>query len=117
MARKLRIISSLLFGTTIFAIAVAGCGDIEETERRGNAILGALERFNSDHGRYPAALDELQPKYLQEIPTPTWGLRTWKYSSDGAEFQIGVDESTRTGGGDALWFRYLGEKHGWQTGD
>lgn len=79
--------------------------------------MNALKRYHADHGQYPATLDDLTPHYLQEIPPPTWGLRTWYYSPNATSFQIGVDESKYTGDGNSHWFRYLGDKHGWQTGD
>jgi hypothetical protein len=40
----------------------------------------ALERYKSAQGNYPAALDELVPKYLEEVPLdPFTGRISWGY--------------------------------------
>lgn len=121
MARELRIAASVYFSVmTVCLLCVAGCGrrhGLEETERRGDTIIVALEKYFADQAQYPPFLNDLTPQYLQEVPAPTWGLETWEYSTTGNEFLLGVNESTNTGDGDAFWFRYLGEEHGWQTGD
>jgi len=112
---------SLFVSLFAVAICLAGCSDsrqaIKETKQSGNRIIRALEGFRADRGEYPRSLSDLSPRYLQELPLPAWGLRTWKYESDGVEFVLGVDESSRTGDGNAHWLRYQGAKWGWQVGD
>jgi type II secretory pathway pseudopilin PulG len=90
---------------------------IEETKQRGNQIVQAIEAFRTDHGAYPKSLAEVSPKYLPEVPQPTWGLKSWKYEITVDGFDLRVDESSQTGNGDALWLRYLGKRHGWGMGD
>jgi hypothetical protein len=89
----------------------------DETIRRGDIIVQALNKYYANHHQYPALLTDLSPRYLEDIPAPTWGLQMWKYTSLPNEFEIGVDESNSTGNGDALWLKYLGPRLGWQTGD
>ena len=104
----------------VFMAGFVGCSDkgqLDETERRGNLIIQALKSFHSKHGTYPASLKALVPDYLPEIPKPTWGLQVWKYSGNHTDFSLGVDESRKTGDGNAHWYRYSGEAHGWQLGD
>ncbi len=105
----------------LVAVLIAGCSGasrLPETEQAGNQIVKALGQYSADHGRYPLSLSDLSPKYLSDIPSPTWGLQEWRYSSDRPDrFGLQVDESTRTGDGNAKWFRYLGPKYGWQLGD
>jgi hypothetical protein len=36
---------------------------------------------------------------------------------DGADFDLRVDESTRTGDGDSLFFRYYTHSKRWEKGD
>jgi hypothetical protein len=95
--------------------------EIEETKRRGNLIIQAIDAFHLDHKTYPKSLSALSPKYLSEIPQPAWGLKSWKYetTADGKAdgFVLRVDESEDTGNGDALWLRYEGRRFGWQMGD
>jgi hypothetical protein len=98
----------------------AGCSNesqLNETRRRGDLVVVALSKFQRDHGRYPASLDELRPKYLCEIPLPTWGLKAWHYATSREGYEFGVNESVRTGDGDSTWLRYEGQNHGWQMGD
>jgi hypothetical protein len=100
-------------------ICVVGCSNsqLKDTEQSGNKIILALEKYRKDNGGYPKTLSELKPKYLQEVPLPTWGLKAWIYESDTNKFNLQVNETVYTGDGDSHWFRYLGEAHGWQTGD
>jgi len=110
-------LTSLLF----VAIIVSGC-DIDKrqltiTIERGNEIVAALERFRVDSGKYPETLDQLSPKYLAEIRQPAWGLKAWKYRIVSDRFDLTVDESVKTGNGDARWLKYYGKDLGWQTGD
>jgi hypothetical protein len=45
----------------------ASADRIEQVQRNLHLAF-ALAAFHSDHGRYPAKLDELAPKYLEKIP-------------------------------------------------
>jgi hypothetical protein len=90
---------------------------LEETIQIGNEVVSALDAFMKDNEHYPDSLGELSPKYIGEIPSPAWGLRQWKYSSQGKEFSLSVDESRRTGDGNSRWLRYRPDGHGWQIGD
>lgn len=48
-------------------------------ERRGIAILVALERFHADRGRDAASLDELVPAYLPVQPDDPWAKQPFRY--------------------------------------
>lgn len=52
---------------------------LAETLAAGDPIIAALERFRADNNEYPETLDALVPRYLKEIPKPTWGTREWQY--------------------------------------
>jgi hypothetical protein len=102
-------------------LCLVGCSSgrraLEETKHKGDQIIHALEQFRADHGKYPKSLADLSPKYMQEVPPPTWGLKTWQYEADEKGFTLRVDESIFTGDGNSHWLRYMGEKWGWQIGD
>lgn len=108
----------VLTATLLLALSAAGCSRaaLKETERRGNQVVTALTRYQTDNGHYPASLEELTPKYLREIPSPTWGLKQWRYENNGSRFTLMVDESHRTGDGDAQYLNYS-DRHGWQLAD
>jgi hypothetical protein len=107
--------SAVLLGALRFS---GSSGSIDETVRRGNIIIQALNKYHEDRGQFPATLTDLRPEYLKEIPTPDWGLRAWKYGREaGTSFYLGVDETKYTGDGDSRWLRYDGPKWGWQEGD
>jgi hypothetical protein len=100
-----------------------GCeaGQLKETSSRGDVILKALDRYKADNGDYPTNLKDLCPKYLNEIPAPTWGLRTWVYDQPSSSHRgypyLKVNEDEHTGDGNSHWFQYLGPQWGWQRGD
>ena len=52
---------------------------LREVEKRGQSIREVLERFHTDAGSYPAALDALTTRYGFQIPAPTVGSREWNY--------------------------------------
>jgi hypothetical protein len=115
----------LLANVILFAIGVIALIAVDLIERRnlratvraGDEIVDALEGYRATEGRYPQSLEELIPKYLSSIPAARWGLKTWQYSANGNEFSLQVNESTKTGDGNAQWLQYLGPKSGWQMGD
>jgi len=84
-------------------ICLVGCGpswsqsDIEESQRRGDAIIAALRAYRAKHGTYPQALQALVPGYLSQLEPPTVGERKWVYVVDrdgqgcGLEFRRGPD--------------------------
>ena len=62
-----------------------------ETIDIGNEIIGALESYYVDNGRYPKSLEQLVPKYLNEIKRPKWGEDGWVYEfADPNYFKITV---------------------------
>lgn len=90
---------------------------IKESSRQGDIVVAALEKYHADNGRYPKNLDELVPKYLQEMPLPTWGLREWFYQLSDSGYILRVNESQATGDGWHKYLRYFGPESGWQIGD
>jgi len=53
-----------------------------ETTARGDSIVASLERYKTDHARYPMALADLTPRYLSSIEVPLIGERKWTYTVD-----------------------------------
>jgi hypothetical protein len=113
-------ISLFLLATAIANASILGCSEkpsLRETAQRGDLIIAALEKYRADHGQYPPSLKHLSPKYIDKIPSPTWGLREWIYEGDERGFFLMVDESVHTGDGNSRWFKYQGKELGWETGD
>src|SRR5690349_21690635 len=53
----------------ISALILTSCGETDrKTIERGEEIIEVLERFKIDSGSYPAALQNLVPHYINEIP-------------------------------------------------
>jgi hypothetical protein len=70
---------ALALGIGVFAYAHRDTGTLEESKRRGAAIVEALERHRAAEGTYPGTLEALIPSYVTRIHPPTWGLRRWRY--------------------------------------
>jgi hypothetical protein len=52
------------------------CADRSEQVQRNLCIASALAAYRGDHGRYPPALDLLDPMYLEQVPTDLFsGMR------------------------------------------
>ena len=62
----------------------------------GNEIVEALQAYFKDHGQYPVLLDELVPKYLNEIKKPLWGTSGWIYDGNSAHISLIVGYKKNT---------------------
>ena len=51
----------------------AGPEDVPTVDRRARELVAAIDTFVRDHGHPPSRLEELLPKYLDEIPAPLPG--------------------------------------------
>jgi hypothetical protein len=54
---------------------------IDESKRRGNDIIAALEAYKKEQSAYPERLDMLVPKYLPKIEPPVVGGPVWHYET------------------------------------
>jgi hypothetical protein len=65
-------------------------------------IAFALAAYHCDHGRYPAKLDELSPKYLEQIPDDLFSGNSLIYRLEGNGYflysvgQNGIDDGGRS---------------------
>jgi hypothetical protein len=61
-----------------------------ESRERGDQVVDALKRYYESAGDFPRSLDELIPKYVEGLPTPTAGSEDWVYlpSSDRKHFTL-----------------------------
>ena len=77
--------------------------NINHTKSIGSGIILKIGMFQAENGRLPTRLDELVPKYLTSVPTPTAGVRSWNYNltGDGDTFYLGFSLPR-----DATWHGY-----------
>ena len=101
-------------------ITLFGCSEskkLDETERRGDIVVEALEHYREANHEYPEQLSDLIPDYINEISLPAWGLKEWFYEKYQDEFYLEAHESKRTGDGSSHWHRYDYENKWWEGGD
>jgi hypothetical protein len=87
----------LIAGLGVFAWAHRDEGELEETKRRGEQIVGALESFRARTGAYPDSLPQLVPEYIAAIEQPVWGTQQWRYRllpEQRTVFQISVSKNS-----------------------
>ncbi len=84
--------------------ALGGAGrrcDMEEAHRLEVQLLRvaiALQRYRGQHGRWPAALDELTPVHIKEVPIDTFSGQPLRYERRGGHYVLwsvgrdGVDD-------------------------
>jgi len=65
---------------------------VRQTRQQMQEIAGALEAFRAEHGFYPAALDDLVPEYLGELPSDP-------FAGTGAAVAYGPGPETTTPAG------------------
>ena len=72
----------------VWAAWRASDSPVVDAEVAGNEIISALERYNADHGEFPARLNLLIPNYMQALPH-TNRVNQWLYTGDAANFDLG----------------------------
>ena len=55
-------------------------GKVDESKRRGDLVVQAIELYQNENDEYPQQLDDLVPKYIGTLPLPTAGACKWEYS-------------------------------------
>ena len=91
-------IVALFFGFMVFLYVLhwrMGSRQLETDERSGAQIIRALESYQHDHARYPAALKEIQPAYMARLPKQGYeSTHDFYYaaSTDGSEFWLACDD-------------------------
>jgi hypothetical protein len=48
---------------------------VAETKDRGESIRRALDRYHEETGSFPVRLEDISPKYVDDIPRPTVGKK------------------------------------------
>ena len=56
-----------------------------------NMLAAALKLYRSEHGAYPAALENLVPEYLDALPVYPDTRKPYRYASDGHNFELEPD--------------------------
>jgi hypothetical protein len=91
--RKLAaLLPAIVLPAALFVSIWIGEGQSPEeiTQRNGDTIAQALERYHAETGIYPAELTELVPTCLVEIPEALTTQGTgWLYTSDSNQYTLG----------------------------
>ena len=66
-------------GAGVYAYAHRDERALEESKRRGEQLVAALDAYQLARGSFPAQLDELVPGHIATIEQPIWGLQRWRY--------------------------------------
>ena len=61
---------------------------LTDAEVRTLIVQAALQGYVDDHGRFPATLDALVPRYLTEIPENPFGDGQFGYQADEMKYEI-----------------------------
>ena len=62
-----------------------------ETYRRAARLVLAIEAWKLDHGRLPQSLDDLQGKYLSQIPVAVFSEEEFRYEPKGVSYCVEMD--------------------------
>jgi hypothetical protein len=97
-----------LIGLILFGMALPAFEKMPQVADRcqqyhnNTRIAFALAAYHCDHGRYPAKLDELSPKYIEQIPDDLFSGKPLTYRAEGKGYllysvgQNGIDDGGRT---------------------
>lgn len=71
--------------------------EIDASMKIGETIVSAIESYKKAEGRYPEALQDLVPAYLNEIPPARTGSKEFGYflhpEADRYSLEFGADET------------------------
>lgn len=66
-------------GAGVYAYAHRDESALEDSKRRGEQLVAALDAYQRERGSFPEQLDELVPEHIATIEQPIWGLQRWRY--------------------------------------
>lgn len=96
-----RVLAGVMFPAMSKAVRKYAEGQTEVDQMR---IACALEQFRAQHGKLPAELNELSPKFLTTLPHDPLNGNDYKYRVEGDEYVIyGVGANTVDDGGTVVW--------------
>jgi hypothetical protein len=84
---------ALLALSALVVIRLGGCeswspSSIEESKKRAEPIIAALEAYYTAHGQFPKTLQDLVPEHIDELPQPAAGTGQWHYASREGSFSL-----------------------------
>src|SRR5262249_46050797 len=83
------LIGNVLFGLLLPAFAkVQSAAERCEQGQRNVHVAFALAAYQRDHGRYPAKLAELAPRYLEKIPDDLFAEKPLIYRLEGQGYLL-----------------------------
>ena len=92
------VVSLVLAAAAVVGVGVVVFGEaiwwrssaILSSQATGDELIERIERYQTDHGVYPASLEQLTPTYIHAIERPSAGERLWRYSlqEDGNSFTL-----------------------------
>jgi hypothetical protein len=80
---RLLIIGGVLFvgvGALTRLLPHSMSAELQASQVQGDSVVAAIERFRSVLGQPPRTLDDLAPTYLVAVPSPPWGMHTWRFT-------------------------------------
>ncbi|MFG0246474.1 MAG: hypothetical protein ACF8MF_10555 [Phycisphaerales bacterium JB052] len=63
------------------------------TIERAQPIIQAIDAYRVDHADEPDSLNDLIPKYLDELPLPLVGGQAWEYHNTKRSYELTVPSS------------------------
>jgi len=88
----------------------------DKNEKIGQEIIDAVAKYEIENGELPSDLDDIQPKYIKQIPKTAWNgefrYRTPVYQNDSDNYEL-------RGGVGAGWyfFEYYSKSNSWIVAD
>ena len=78
----------------VFAALLHSCSNwtdqnIRESQRRGDEVMLAINKYFQMHNRYPEKLSGLVPDFIKKVVPPVAGNGTWDYVNEGNDFYLG----------------------------
>lgn len=72
--RRIRMAGIGIGLVAVVAVFVLNAANNRLARHRAESVVAAVEAFHADQKRYPASLQELQPRYLESVPLAKYTL-------------------------------------------
>lgn len=97
--------------TSKFAVEKAAAFSREKAIVKTEPLIAAIQKYKTEYGEYPDNLEELDGKYIREIPKlNTMGIRPYQYEKRNGFFQLSFEQLWHWNATEVVVYNSSGQK-------
>jgi hypothetical protein len=97
--------------TSKFALEKAAAFNRDKAIVKARPLIAAIEEYKTEHGKYPERLEELEGKYIPEIPRlNAMNIRPYHYEKRNGSFQLSFEQLWHWSATEVVVYNTSGQK-------